>query len=811
MNTTKIFFRYDINQSLNNLNGIYMDFVVGAEVYRVSIEDGSCRIPDEFLQQVGIRKVYECFSNNTIAEHEIKIKNRPMPPSYVFTPTQKETFDSLVLKVNLKLDEIPSDIERYIKDNQEELMAPIAQDLNEKLNNYYTKSEVDTKDNTKFDKDGGTVNGDVAITGNLTVNGTTVSESTKQLLVEDNIIVTNANKVDLSVNKSGIAINKNSNESYGLVYDPVDDTVKFGQGKYNDDKTFDFVSGEGLPIAIRDQSDNIQDGHLFKWDSNTKSLKDSGYSISDLKLFPPTEIKPKFADNSWETIAWVARYDDPSKYWKVGDYKNLVYPQVTRPGYISDSTSSKNLFFQTRNGTRPTPYSLGTITLKYPHKLATLINSADLSGYNVESGAFRIYTYLWKEDKIKYSFSFFAAGDTYPTKVIYETQTFEQLLYFMGAVINKTTYGETYLTEENLSTYGVHTSEGFKYKTKETYPAKQYPIMILGFNHDNVSNPYEYGKSKAGITFCLGITRAVTENSPPYDWDNAILPNLYESGTGQFDAANGDNTLMSPYWLGDGTNWQDTQFRIELQNLLNGTELENKIIPVEKITAAGLWQEGNNYFPKVFTDDKISLLSEYEIIGTPKFSNAQEGDQYEFFKRGNSRFYWNTAMVNAETQRLYLWLRSPINPKSFSSGVEKPLDYKGGCNLQCNSVEKAKISNTEVATIIDNTKAKNEIISLVEGYPEYRYQSIFIEYSIYDDGDGGMYHLRRIYYPTADDYNFASKDAIIDKLNEWGIALVDSDKDAWFSIYLSRDEQVGYSQGANSGNTKGSLLPIFCL
>ena len=93
-----------------------------------------------------------------------------------------------------------------------------------------TKDYVDTELAKKFDKTGGAITGDVAIQGDLTVSGTTTTEYEKQLLVEDNVIATNANKVDLQTLLSGLAINKNPNATYGIMYDPVDDTVKFGEG-----------------------------------------------------------------------------------------------------------------------------------------------------------------------------------------------------------------------------------------------------------------------------------------------------------------------------------------------------------------------------------------------------------------------------------------------------------------------------------------------------------------------------------------------------------------------------------------------------
>ena len=133
----------------------------------------------------------------------------------------------------------------------------------------------------KLDKAGGTVTGDLAIQGDLTVAGTTKLEKTKTLMVEDNVIVTNANKVALQALLSGLAINKDANATYGIMYDPSDDTVKFGQGVLDKGGKFTFSEGEGKPLAIRAQSTELNEGHLIKWDSATNSFVDSGKTVTD--------------------------------------------------------------------------------------------------------------------------------------------------------------------------------------------------------------------------------------------------------------------------------------------------------------------------------------------------------------------------------------------------------------------------------------------------------------------------------------------------------------------------------------------------
>lgn len=518
-------------------------------------------------------------------------------------------------------------------------------------------------------------------------------------------------------------------------------------------------------------------------------------------------ISSTFSENDWKTIAKAARTGEARKRWKVGDYKMLSYPSVDRPAYVIDSTNTHTAYFLTAavNGGKPA----AQLTLKSPTKFISVVgsNPPEYNDYRIRVNA----------------------NDNGKARLINKTDTenhtiaeYKDIWTLCEALdIELKVSDTTHFNAETIIQYGIHTPVVWSYQSGQTYPATQYPIMILGFDHDNVSTPYTYGKQKAGMTLCLGITRAVTENSPPYHWDTAVLPNLYESGTSQFDAANGDNTLMSPYWLGDGkTNWEMCQFREALQHLLDDTELEDKIIPVEKITAAGLWQENNNYFPKTFTNDKVSLLSEYEIIGGVKFSNAQEGDQYEFFKRGNSRFYWNTVLVNYGKwgdpdvmNRLYLWLRSPINPKSFNnSGVEKPLEYPGGCNLQCSLVLKGTTSDNSIATITNPyllmENALLELLAANDSIYDYTYTVTILK-----NTDSGTISAS---IDSSAGTSRSFSDSTLERikeilLNTYGITVYSEQPDITFTFTISRNEQVGYAQGANGRTPKGSLLPIFCL
>lgn len=134
----------------------------------------------------------------------------------------------------------------------------------------------------KYDKTGGIITGGVSIQGDLTVSGTTTTEKEKQLLVEENVIATNANKVDLMTLLSGLAINKNASATYGIMYDPSDDTVKFGEGVLDENRKFVFKEGEGLPLSVRADDSDFVEAHLVRWDSTSKSFVDAGVGVEGL-------------------------------------------------------------------------------------------------------------------------------------------------------------------------------------------------------------------------------------------------------------------------------------------------------------------------------------------------------------------------------------------------------------------------------------------------------------------------------------------------------------------------------------------------
>lgn len=143
-----------------------------------------------------------------------------------------------------------------------------------------TNTNLNKLNETKYDKTGGTIGGNVIITGDLTVNGTQHINNTENLNVENAMIYSNAKGATLATN-GGIGIKKNATDVYAIVYDPVSDSVKLGLGKSDANGVFTFNANEGQPVAIRDDSSKFNANHFIKWNEEQKKLVDSGYLAED--------------------------------------------------------------------------------------------------------------------------------------------------------------------------------------------------------------------------------------------------------------------------------------------------------------------------------------------------------------------------------------------------------------------------------------------------------------------------------------------------------------------------------------------------
>ncbi len=147
-------------------------------------------------------------------------------------------------------------------------------------------SEVDTK----VSKSGDTITGNLTIQGNLSVSGTTTTVDTETLKVKDNVIVTNSDKNKL-IDLSGLAINTDATNTFGIMYNPTSNTVNLGLGTITTEGKFTYNENEGLPLAIRDMNNSFTQDHLISWSTDKNKLVDSGIdkSVINNKLDKFTE------------------------------------------------------------------------------------------------------------------------------------------------------------------------------------------------------------------------------------------------------------------------------------------------------------------------------------------------------------------------------------------------------------------------------------------------------------------------------------------------------------------------------------------
>ena len=150
-----------------------------------------------------------------------------------------------------------------------------------------------------------------------------------------------------------------------------------------------------------------------------------------------------------------------------------------------------------------------------------------------------------------------------------------------------------------------------------------YAVNIVGFNHDNLSIGNVYGSptatGKAGITF--------------------QLKDCYATGY-KMEATNTN-----------ANGWNGCYARNTLMQQLFGwlsSELKDIIKKVDKLTSTG-----NKGTTIATTKDDLFLLSEVEIYGKAQYSAAGEGEQYAYYKAGNS------PVKKKSGAAAWWWERSP--------------------------------------------------------------------------------------------------------------------------------------------------------
>lgn len=149
---------------------------------------------------------------------------------------------------------------------------------------------------SKLDKNGGEISGNLSISGDLYVSGTTVTTQEEHLLISDKIIVTNSNGATLS-GLSGIAIKTNSADSYGIMYDSVSNDLKIGNGTLDANNNFSFNADSGNLILTLNDSQRLSDTSIIQWNSSNKEFENIGI-FEDSNSLLPTSAGYNLGSNS---------------------------------------------------------------------------------------------------------------------------------------------------------------------------------------------------------------------------------------------------------------------------------------------------------------------------------------------------------------------------------------------------------------------------------------------------------------------------------------------------------------------------------
>lgn len=279
-------------------------------------------------------------------------------------------------------------------------------------------ADVESEVAKKYDKTGGTIDGNVTVTGDLTVQGTTITENAETLDVKANVITTNSEGVPL-INLSGLGIRTDATNVYGIMYDPQSDSVKLGLGSLDEDNNFTFNQGEGLPVAVRDDSTAFTDKHVIVWDAAGDKFVDGGKAVSDL----PTLVGDNdfTGENTFEYWTYFKGIRFPDK-----DY-NAYYAYANNQGFYAQYTDDIQYNAYKIKEAGIYYYGIGIVTnsngiyaLLFPDRAGTFALTSDIpTDYatqtalaNTQRQVDGLYTLLEQKNEIYVQ----TATDTYTTR-----------------------------------------------------------------------------------------------------------------------------------------------------------------------------------------------------------------------------------------------------------------------------------------------------------------------------------------------------------------------------------------------------------
>lgn len=116
---------------------------------------------------------------------------------------------------------------------------------------------------------GGSITGDLAVGGNLTINGTTTTVDSTTLQVKDKLIEVAKDNTAKLTTPAGIVVPKYDGTSYGALVIDGDGNAQVGDVKLDASGNIDVTNSDLQILATRE---GLTDGNLVKWDGTKKTL-----------------------------------------------------------------------------------------------------------------------------------------------------------------------------------------------------------------------------------------------------------------------------------------------------------------------------------------------------------------------------------------------------------------------------------------------------------------------------------------------------------------------------------------------------------
>ena len=408
----------------------------------------------------------------------------------------------------------------------------------------------------------------------------------------------------------------------------------------------------------------------FKWADGTTTAKTVAWTIVKATLAVPTQSGSLAYTGAAQSPTWTGYDSDKmtiggtTSGTNVGSYNATFTPKANYQ-WPDGSSGAKTVAWSIGKAAGSSSLSATSLTLssREPSKQFTVTRAGDgaisASSSNTSVATVSVngntVTVTGKANGSATITVKVAAGTNHTApadKTCSVSVTFEALAGTAGASGVNYTSGLSGITQAKLSSYAkaisdnsaitktttsVYIDDGashIKLSVGDTVGISiggtTYDFVILGFNHDTLASATAYGAATA--TGKAGISLQMKD----------CLATTYQM--------NSTNT--------NSGGWGNCALRTTLQNTIKGqlpSAWQSIIKTVtKKASAGGASTTINNY------SDTLFLLAEVEIFGSTTYSAAGEGDQYAWYKAGNSK----VKKVNGSASGW--WERSPFASYSYN-------------------------------------------------------------------------------------------------------------------------------------------------